>query len=203
MWASSPRNLLSGEAWSGRFRRRCFGGRFCYCQFAARHPCAERPLAGRNRFAGHWTADREAGRAGVLVEDVAGEGVMGSRVFIGVGSNLGNRRAYYQKALDLMADLSQTAILRCSSLYETEPIGEAQNWYLNGVVELETALSPQQLLSCLQKIESALGRKRTKKWASRTIDLDILLFDKQMVNEEQLQIPHPEMHRRRFVLLPL
>ncbi len=128
---------------------------------------------------------------------------MGSQVFIGVGSNLGNRRVYYQKALDLMADLSQTAILRCSSLYETEPIGEAQNWYLNGVVELETALSPQQLLSCLQKIESALGRKRTKKWASRTIDLDILLFDKQMVNEEQLQIPHPEMHRRRFVLVPL
>ena len=128
---------------------------------------------------------------------------MGSRVFIGVGSNLGNRRAYYQKALDLMADLPQTAIVRCSSLYETEPIGEAKNWYLNGVVELETALSPQQLLSCLQKIESALGRRRTKKWASRTIDLDIVLFDKQIVNEERLKIPHPEMHRRRFVLLPL
>ena len=128
---------------------------------------------------------------------------MGSRVFIGVGSNLGNRRGYYQKALDLMADLPQTAIVRCSSLYETEPIGEAKNWYINGVVELETALSPQHLLSRLQKIESALGRTRTKKWASRTIDLDILLFDKQVVNEEQLKIPHPEMHRRRFVLLPL
>ena len=102
-----------------------------------------------------------------------------------------------------MADLPQTAILRCSSLYETEPIGAAKNWYVNGVVELETALSPQQLLSCLQKIESALGRKRTKKWASRTIDLDILFFDKRIVNEERLQIPHPEMHRRRFVLLPL
>ena len=137
------------------------------------------------------------------MEDVAGEGVMGSRIFIGVGSNLGNRRAYYQKALDLMADLPRTAILRCSSLYETEPIGEAKNWYVNSVVELETALSPQQLLSHLQKIELALGRKRTKKWASRTIDLDILLFDKQIVHEEQLQIPHPEMHRRRFVLLPL
>ncbi len=128
---------------------------------------------------------------------------MGSRVFIGVGSNIGNRRGYYQKALDLMADLPQTAILRCSSLYETEPIGEAKNWYLNGVVELETALSPQQLLSRLQKIELALGRRRIKKWASRTIDLDILLFDKRTVHEEQLQIPHPEMHRRRFVLVPL
>ena len=128
---------------------------------------------------------------------------MGSRVFIGVGSNLGNRRAYYQKALDLMADLPQTAIVRCSSLYETEPIGEARNWYLNGVAELETTLSPQQLLSRLQKIELALGRTRTKKWASRTIDLDILLFDKRIVNEERLKIPHQEMHRRRFVLLPL
>lgn len=128
---------------------------------------------------------------------------MGSRVFIGVGSNLGNRRGYYQKALDLMADLPQTAIVRCSSLYETEPIGEAKNWYINGVVELETSLSPQHLLSRLQKIESALGRTRAKKWASRTIDLDILLFDKQVVNEERLRIPHPEMHRRRFVLLPL
>ena len=128
---------------------------------------------------------------------------MGSRVFIGVGSNLGNRRGYYQKALDLMANLPQTAIVRCSSLYETEPIGEAKNWYINGVVELETALSPQHLLSRLQKIESALGRTRAKKWASRTIDLDILLFDKQVVNEERLKIPHPEMYRRRFVLLPL
>ncbi len=137
------------------------------------------------------------------MEDVTGEGVMGSRVFIGVGSNLGNRQAHYQKALDLMADLPQTAIVCCSSLYETEPIGEAKNWYVNGVVELETALSPQQLLSHLQKIELALGRKRTKKWAPRTIDLDILLFDKQIVHEERLQIPHPEMHRRRFVLLPL
>ena len=128
---------------------------------------------------------------------------MGSRVFIGVGSNLGNRRAYHQKALDLMAGLSRTSVVCCSSLYETEPIGEAKNWYVNGVVELETALSPRQLLSRLQEIESALGRKRTKKWAARTIDLDILLFDKQIVSEEQLQIPHPEMHRRRFVLLPL
>ena len=128
---------------------------------------------------------------------------MGSRVFIGVGSNLGNRRGYYQKALDLMASLPQTAIVRGSSLYESEPIGEAKNWYVNGVVELEIALSPPQLLSHLQKIESALGRKRTKKWASRTIDLDILLFDKRIVNEERLKIPHPEMSRRRFVLLPL
>lgn len=140
------------------------------------------------------------------MEDVTGEEGMESQVFIGIGSNLGNRRAHYQKALDLMADLPRTAIVRCSSLYESEPIGEAKNWYVNGVVELKTECAPQQLLSRLQKIEAALGRQRTahtKKWASRTIDLDILLFDNYIVDEEQLKIPHPEMHRRRFVLWPL
>ncbi len=129
-----------------------------------------------------------------------------SRVFVGIGSNLGNRRAYYQKALDMIADLPQTSIVKCSSLYESEPLGDVKNWYINGVIALETECTPQQLLSRLQKIESALGRKRTaqtKKWASRTIDLDILLFDNDVVDEKKLKIPHPEMHLRRFVLLPL
>ncbi len=128
---------------------------------------------------------------------------MGSHVFIGIGSNLGNRRAYYHQALALVADLPRTSIVRRSALYETEPIGEAKRWYLNGVVELETAFSPQQLLNGLQKIESQLGRQRTKKWGPRTIDLDILLFGRQIVHDADLKIPHPEMHRRRFVLLPL
>ena len=131
---------------------------------------------------------------------------MFSRVFVGIGSNLGNRRAHYQKALDLIADLPQTTIVKCSSLYESEPIGDAKNWYINGVIELETNFTPQQLLSRLQKIEGTIGRKRTaqtKKWASRKIDLDILLFDNYIVDEKKLKIPHPEMHQRRFVLLPL
>ena len=131
---------------------------------------------------------------------------MRRRVFVGIGSNLGNRRAQYQKALDRIADLPQTSIVKYSSLYETEPLGEAKSWYINGVIELETEFTPQQLLSRLQKIESALGRRRTahtKKWASRKIDLDILLFDNDIVAEKNLQVPHPEMHRRRFVLLPL
>ena len=131
---------------------------------------------------------------------------MFSQVFIGIGSNLGNRRAHYQKALDMIADLPQTSIVRCSSLYESEPIGDAKNWYINGVIELETEFTPQQLLNQLQKIELAIGRKRTtqtKKWASRKIDLDILLFDNYIVDEKKLKIPHPEMHQRRFVLLPL
>ena len=109
---------------------------------------------------------------------------MRRRVFVGIGSNLGNRRAQYQKALDRIADLPQTSIVKYSSLYETEPLGEAKSWYINGVIELETEFTPQQLLSRLQKIESALGRRRTahtKKWASRKIDLDILLFDNDIV----------------------
>jgi len=128
------------------------------------------------------------------------------RVFIGIGSNLGNRRAQYQKALARIAALPKTRIVKTSSLYESEPLGEAKNWYVNGVIEIETSFSPPQLLHRLQEIELALGRKRTadtKKWSSRKIDLDILLFDNQTVDSRTLKVPHPELHNRRFVLLPL
>jgi 2-amino-4-hydroxy-6-hydroxymethyldihydropteridine diphosphokinase len=128
------------------------------------------------------------------------------RVFIGIGSNLGNRRAQYQKALARIAVLPKTRIVKTSSLYESEPIGDAKNWYINGVIEIETDFSPPQLLHRLQEIELALGRKRTaetKKWSSRKIDLDILLFDNQTVDSRTLKVPHPELHNRRFVLLPL
>ena len=131
---------------------------------------------------------------------------MFSRIYVGIGSNLGDRHAYYFRAVDLMAALPATTVVRRSSLYESEPIGDAKRWYLNGVVELATDFEPAALLARLQKIEADLGRKRTpqtKKWASRTIDLDILLFDTCIVDEEHLKIPHPEMHRRRFVLQPL
>ena len=131
---------------------------------------------------------------------------MFSRIYVGIGSNLGDRHAYYFRAVDLMAALPGTTITRRSSLYESEPVGDAKRWYLNGVVELATDFDPTALLARLQKIEADLGRKRTpqtKKWASRTIDLDILLFDTCIVDEEHLKIPHPEMHRRRFVLQPL
>ena len=128
------------------------------------------------------------------------------RVFIGIGSNLGKRRAHYQRALALIAALPKTRIVKLSSLYESEPIGEAKNWYVNGVIEIETAFSPVQLLHRLQEIEQEMGRKRaleTKKWSSRKIDLDILLFDNQTIDSRTLKVPHPELHNRRFVLLPL
>lgn len=128
------------------------------------------------------------------------------RVFIGLGSNLGNRRAHYQKALELIAGLPKTRVVKRSSLYESEPIGDAKNWYVNGVVEIETDFAPEKLLSRLQAIEKVMGRKKTpqtKKWSSRKIDLDILLFDNYIVESRNLKIPHPEIPRRRFVLLPL
>lgn len=93
-----------------------------------------------------------------------------------------------------------------SSLYETEPHGDAKQWYVNGVIEIETEFTPVPLLRHLQMIESDMGRKRsptTKKWAARMIDLDLLLFDNQTVDSPTLTVPHPELHNRRFVLLPL
>ena len=131
---------------------------------------------------------------------------MFQRVFIGIGSNLGNRRAHYQKALERVAALPKTRIVKASSLYESEPHGDAKNWYVNGVIEIETEFAPTQLLHRLQNIELDMGRKRTpttKKWASRKIDLDLLLFDNQTIDSHTLKVPHPEMHHRRFVLLPL
>jgi 2-amino-4-hydroxy-6-hydroxymethyldihydropteridine diphosphokinase len=128
------------------------------------------------------------------------------RVFIGIGSNLGNRREHYQQALRHITALPKTRIVKTSSLYETEPHGDAKNWYVNGVIEIETEFSPTQLLHRLQSIELEMGRKRTldtKKWASRKIDLDLLLFDNQTVDSRTLKVPHPELHNRRFVLLPL
>jgi len=128
------------------------------------------------------------------------------RIFIGIGSNLGNRRAHYHKALELIAALPKTRIVKLSSLYESEPLGDSKNWYVNGVIEIETEFSPVQLLQRLQKIELEMGRKRTpdtKKWTSRKIDLDLLLFDNQTVDSRTLKVPHPELHNRRFVLLPL
>lgn len=129
---------------------------------------------------------------------------MWQQVFIGIGSNLGNRHAYYQRALDAIAALPGTRILQQSSQYETEPLGAALTWYLNGVIEIETGFAPDFLLSHLQAIENALGRVRSaQRWTSRTMDLDILFFGADIVDTPDLHIPHPELHTRRFVLEPL
>jgi 2-amino-4-hydroxy-6-hydroxymethyldihydropteridine diphosphokinase len=130
---------------------------------------------------------------------------MGRTAYIAIGTNMGDRFANYRKAATLISDLPETRLTRESSIYETEPHGRARNWFLNGVVEVETELDARELLKALQKIEGALGRKRAKKTTSvsRVMDLDILLYDAEIMENKDLVIPHPELQARKFVLLPL
>jgi len=127
------------------------------------------------------------------------------RVYIGIGSNLGDRKANTREAVDRVSKLTATRVVRASSLYESEPLGDAKTWFVNSVIEIETDFQADELLRRLKAIEKAMGRKRVtgKRWGSRVIDLDILLCDQEVVEKRSLKIPHPEMHRRRFVLLPL
>lgn len=126
------------------------------------------------------------------------------QVYIGVGSNLGNKKENFLEALLRVAKLPDTRILKESSLYESEPIGDAKEWYVNGAIEIETKFKPEMLLKKFKNIERAMGRKKVKKrWGARIIDLDILLYDAAIVKKKSLRIPHPEMPSRKFVLLPL
>jgi 2-amino-4-hydroxy-6-hydroxymethyldihydropteridine diphosphokinase len=130
---------------------------------------------------------------------------MAHRVYIGIGSNLGDRKANALEAVDRISKLPATRIVRASSLYESEPLGDAKTWFVNSVIEIETDTPVEPLLKKLKAIETAMGRKRVKgkRWGSRIIDLDILLSDQEVVEKRSLKVPHPEMHKRRFVLLPL
>lgn len=123
--------------------------------------------------------------------------------YLGLGSNIGDREHNLKEALARLA-APDLRVARLSSVYETEPMGfSAQRWFLNLVVEIETELFPLQLLSRIAKIEQALGRARTVKNGPRTLDIDILLYGRAVVRSAQLEIPHPRMAERRFVLAPL
>jgi 2-amino-4-hydroxy-6-hydroxymethyldihydropteridine diphosphokinase len=127
-----------------------------------------------------------------------------SRVFIGVGSNLGDREFLIRKAIESLRDLPHTVVARVSSLYDTAPVGvEDQPAYLNAVVWLETSLLPRELLWQLLLIEKRMGRVRTQRWGPRPIDLDLLFYGREIIDEPDLTVPHPEAHRRAFVLIPL
>ena len=128
---------------------------------------------------------------------------MTEKIYIGMGSNLGNRERSLLGALESLGLIDAAAVLRHSSLYESAAAGPPQPRYLNAVVEMECALEPQQLLTILKQIESDLGRQRSGRWAPRPIDLDILLWGERLVAEVDLQIPHLELHKRRFALEPL
>ncbi len=126
------------------------------------------------------------------------------KAYIGLGSNLGDREANIRAALDGLAAMTDTELTRASSLYDTEPVGEIeQPDFLNAVAELDTDLTPRQLLWNLLLIEKRLGRVRTTRWGPRVIDLDLLLVGELVVDEPGLRVPHPELTRRSFVLVPL
>ncbi|MDN5376289.1 MAG: 2-amino-4-hydroxy-6-hydroxymethyldihydropteridine diphosphokinase [Thermacetogenium sp.] len=126
------------------------------------------------------------------------------RVFLSLGSNLGNRSAYLEAACRELAAHPEVRLLSRSSLYETEPVGyRDQGWFLNQVVEVATTLEPRALLAFIQEVENRLGRKRLIRWGPRVIDLDILLFGDLVLKTPELIIPHPRMYERSFVLVPL
>lgn len=125
-----------------------------------------------------------------------------TQAYIGIGSNLGDRTSYCKRALDEIAGFSR--ITKVSSLYETDPVGkEDQPEFINCIAEIQTDLSAQDLLKKLNLAEEKLGRVRHEKWGPRTIDLDIIFYGNLVINEENLEIPHPRAHLRRFVLEPL
>jgi 2-amino-4-hydroxy-6-hydroxymethyldihydropteridine diphosphokinase len=125
------------------------------------------------------------------------------RVHVGLGSNLGDREANLARAADALGRLDAVAVLRRSRLYDTRAVGPEQPRFLNAVVELESALAPRRLLAILQTLEQELGRTDKGLQRPRTIDLDVLLWGRRILVESNFQVPHAEMHTRRFVLEPL
>jgi len=127
-----------------------------------------------------------------------------AKVYVGIGSNLGDRAAHVAAAVARMNALPETKVLGVSSVIETDPVGPAgRGKFLNAAAELETELAPAALLADLQGIERDLGRVRAERWGPRTIDLDILLYDDRVVDAPALTVPHPRMCERAFVLGPL
>ena len=125
-------------------------------------------------------------------------------VYLSLGSNVGDREEYIEQAIFLLGKIKGVEILRRSSNYETDAVGgPEQPQFINAAVSLRTTLSPQKLLEEIHTIENALGREREVEWGPRTIDIDVLLFGDVILSEDELQIPHPLLHERLFVLQPL
>lgn len=126
-------------------------------------------------------------------------------VFIALGANLGDPFKQAHDAIDAVINLPDTQLVRCSPFYRSKPLGpQDQPDYLNAVMQINTSLSPHNLLKSLQHIEQNLGRvRKANRWGPRTLDLDILLYDNMQINSEELTIPHYDMKNREFVLYPL
>lgn len=124
--------------------------------------------------------------------------------FIGIGSNLGVPAENCEKAIHLLKATAEIEVVAQSSLYESEPVGKTdQNWFVNAVVAIKTSITPEALLNVVLTIEKDLGRERREKWGPRIIDLDLLAYEDHVSSSIDLTLPHPEMTKRRFVLLPL
>ena len=127
-----------------------------------------------------------------------------TRAYLGLGSNLGDRLAHLQRAVDALAATTGIRVVAVSDVYETAPVGgPAQDDFLNAVVAIDTDLAPRDLLAVAMDVEQREERVRTVRWGPRTLDVDILLYGDEQVDEPDLEIPHPRMHERAFVLAPL
>lgn len=124
-------------------------------------------------------------------------------VFVGLGSNLGDRASNLQGAVDSLETSGHFRRERLSSFYETEPLGPPQPDFLNGVVRGKTDLAPEGFLALLKATEKALGRARGVRWGEREIDLDLLFYEEKIIESRSLKVPHPRLHEREFVLVPL
>src|SRR5574344_471949 len=127
-------------------------------------------------------------------------------VYLGLGSNKGDRVGYVQQATSLLGATDGIKIIRTSSLYETEPwLGLNKTWFINAVIEIKTSLNPYELLTVCNKIESRLGRNRSEegRMGDRTLDIDILFYDKEIIFDKNLVIPHAHVHERAFTLVPM
>jgi 2-amino-4-hydroxy-6-hydroxymethyldihydropteridine diphosphokinase len=125
-------------------------------------------------------------------------------VLIGLGSNQGDSAGICLQAVERLSRNPGVRLSKISSFYRTQPVGMVeQNWFVNGVAECETSLEPAQLLEIIHEIEKEFGRVREVRWGPRTLDLDILAYGEQQIALPHLTVPHPRLHKRRFVLVPL
>ena len=128
---------------------------------------------------------------------------MTTTAYLALGSNLGDRLGTLQRAVELLGGRDGVDVVRSSRVFETDPVGPPQPAYLNAVLDVATTLEPRALLDACLGVEAELGRERLERWGPRTLDVDVLTYDALEVHEPDLEIPHPRMHERGFVLVPL
>lgn len=127
-------------------------------------------------------------------------------VYLSLGSNKGDRVGYIQQATSILDGIDGISLVRTSAFYESEPWGvDTKNWFVNAMIEINTTLTPQQLLETIHKVEAQLGRNRELEghYGDRTLDIDIIFYDNEIINDENLVIPHKFFHQRAFALVPM